>query len=172
MRDLRHAVSGSSTHPAFERWQLQSDWPGAVQRYPQQRQARQRDVVHAQWGWVETVAVVAKMSEGAAKLINRRTVYERTDSIYLLKARNFHDSGAKMTFPRYLPKELGGVMEIDSQTGTEFALVRHLGSRSHTRWYGRPVGRWGIPYARGSARIASRGTASVNGWRLSRRSGS
>ncbi len=63
--------------------------------------------------------VVAELdlSEGAPKLINRKTVYESKDRSCVLEAQDFYDNDAKMTFTCYEPNDQASVMGIDLATG-------------------------------------------------------
>jgi hypothetical protein len=62
-------------------------------------------------------------SGGAAKLTNKKTVYESKDASCRLESQDFYDNDTKMTFTCYRPKGLGGVMGIDLSTGkvTDFS---------------------------------------------------
>ena len=53
----------------------------------------------------------------AAKLVNKKTVYESKDASCRLEAQDFYDNDTKMTFTCYRPKGLGGVMSIDLKSG-------------------------------------------------------
>src|SRR6058998_2809847 len=62
-------------------------------------------------------------SGAAARLVNKKTVYESKDASCRLEAQDFYDNDSKMTFTCYRPKGLGGVMGIDLKTGrvTDFS---------------------------------------------------
>jgi hypothetical protein len=60
---------------------------------------------------------------GAARLVNKKTVFESKDASCRIEAQDFYDNDTKMTFTCYRPKGLGGVMGIDLKTGkiTDFS---------------------------------------------------
>jgi hypothetical protein len=69
-----------------------------------------------------------EISGGTAKLVNKKTIYERKDSSCRLEAQDFYDNDTKMTFTCYRPKGLGGVMGIDLNTGnvTDFSQAPNV----------------------------------------------
>jgi hypothetical protein len=97
---------------------------------------------HLRMSWSETDAqfpelpkdysrlVVADIeySGGAARLVNKKTVYESKDASCRLEAQDFYDNDTKMTFTCYRRKGLGGVMGIDLKTGgvTDFSQAPNI----------------------------------------------
>jgi hypothetical protein len=57
------------------------------------------------------------ISGGAAKLVNKRTVYESKDRGCVLEAQDFYENDTKMIFTCYEPNDAASVMGIDLQTG-------------------------------------------------------
>lgn len=57
------------------------------------------------------------VSGGAARLVNRKTVFESKDRSCVLEAQDFYDNDSKMTFTCYEPNGLASVMGINLQTG-------------------------------------------------------
>jgi Tol biopolymer transport system component len=58
-----------------------------------------------------------EISGGAAKLANRKTVYESKDRSCVIEPQDFYDSDTKLTFTCYQPNDLAAVMGIDLKTG-------------------------------------------------------
>jgi len=56
-------------------------------------------------------------SHGAAKLIDKKVVYESKDSSCTIEAQDFYDNDNKMTFTCYQPHGQASVMGIDLRTG-------------------------------------------------------
>ena len=57
------------------------------------------------------------LSHGAAKLINKKVVYESKDRNCTIEAQDFYDNDNKMTFTCYEPHGQASVMGIDLRTG-------------------------------------------------------
>ena len=57
------------------------------------------------------------LSNGAPKLVNRKTVYESRDRSCVLEAQDFYDNDRKMVFTCYEPQDKASVMGIDLQDG-------------------------------------------------------
>ncbi len=57
------------------------------------------------------------LSGGAARLMNKRMVYESRSADCRIEAQDFFDNDRKMTFTCYEPKGLASVMTIDLETG-------------------------------------------------------
>jgi hypothetical protein len=74
-------------------------------------------------GYSRLVVADIEYSGGAAKLVNKKTVYESKDPGCRIEAQDFYDNDTKMTFTCYRLKGLSGVMGIDLQTGkvTDFS---------------------------------------------------
>jgi hypothetical protein len=53
----------------------------------------------------------------AAKLVNKKTVYESKDPGCRMEAQDFYENDTKMTFTCYRPKGLAGVMGLDLDAG-------------------------------------------------------
>ncbi len=58
-----------------------------------------------------------ELSGGAARLVNKRMVYESRSAGCRLEAQDFFDNDRKMTFTCYEPKGLASVMTIDLDSG-------------------------------------------------------
>jgi len=58
-----------------------------------------------------------ELSGGAAKLVNKKTVYESKDRSCVIEAQDFYENDSKMTFTCYEPQGLASVMGIDLKTG-------------------------------------------------------
>lgn len=54
---------------------------------------------------------------GAAKLIDKKTVYESKDRSCVIEAQDFYDNDRKLTFSCYEPDGMASVMGIDLETG-------------------------------------------------------
>ena len=67
-------------------------------------------------------------SGAAARLVNKKTVYESKDASCRIEAQDFYDNDTKMTFTCYRPKGLAGVMGIDLKTGhvTDFSQAPNI----------------------------------------------
>ena len=63
--------------------------------------------------------IVAELdvSGGAAKLVNKKTVYESKDRSCVIEAQDFYDNDAKMVFTCYQPHDTASVMGLDLKTG-------------------------------------------------------
>lgn len=57
------------------------------------------------------------LSDGAPRLVNKKTVYESKDRNCVLEAQDFYDNDTKMTFTCYEPKSMASVMGIDLKSG-------------------------------------------------------
>jgi hypothetical protein len=68
------------------------------------------------------------LSGGAAKLINKKTVYESKDRNCVLEAQDFYDNDSKMTFTCYEPKGLASSMGIDLRTNEVTNLSKAPGT--------------------------------------------
>jgi hypothetical protein len=79
-------------------------------------------------GYSRLVVADIEYSGSAAKLANKKTVYESKDPSCRLEAQDFYDNDTKMTFTCYRPKGLAGVMGIDLQTGriTDFSQAPNI----------------------------------------------
>ncbi len=79
-------------------------------------------------GYSRLVVAEIEYAGGAAKLTNKKTVYESKDPNCRLESQDFYDNDTKMTFTCYRPKGLGGVMGIDLQTGkvTDFSQSQDI----------------------------------------------
>jgi hypothetical protein len=57
------------------------------------------------------------LSQPAARLVNKKTVYESPNRNCVIEPQDFYDNDAKLTFTCYEPKGLGSVMGLDLKTG-------------------------------------------------------
>jgi hypothetical protein len=69
-----------------------------------------------------------ELAGGAAKLVNRKVVYESKDASCRLEAQDFYENDSKMTFTCYEPKGLASVMSIDLATGRATNMSKAPGS--------------------------------------------
>lgn len=58
-----------------------------------------------------------EVSDGAAKIVNRKVVYESKDRGCTIEPQDFYDNDRKMTFTCYQPGDNGAVMGIDLESG-------------------------------------------------------
>ncbi len=58
------------------------------------------------------------ISDGAPRLLNKKTVYESKDQSCVLEAQDFCDDDGKLTFTCYQPRGLASVMGINLKTGS------------------------------------------------------
>jgi len=68
------------------------------------------------------------LSHGAAKLINKKVVYESKDRNCTIEAQDFYDNDNKMTFTCYEPHGQASVMGIDLLTGAVTNFSKAPGS--------------------------------------------
>src|SRR2546423_6642208 len=69
-----------------------------------------------------------EISGGAAKIVNKKVVYESKDKSCTLEAQDFYDDDRKMTFTCYEPQGLASVMGIDLATDVVTNLSKAPGS--------------------------------------------
>jgi len=69
-----------------------------------------------------------ELSGGAAKIVNRKVVYESKDQSCTLEAQDFYDDDRKMTFTCYEPEGRASAMGIDLTTGAVTNFSKTPGS--------------------------------------------
>jgi len=97
---------------AISKKKLRMSWSETNAQFPELAQKYSRLVV-----------ADIEYSGGAAKLVNKKTVYESKSASCRIESQDFYDNDTKMTFTCYRPKGLGGVMGIDLASGkvTDFS---------------------------------------------------
>jgi hypothetical protein len=69
-----------------------------------------------------------ELSDGAAKIVNKKVVYEIKDKSCTLEAQDFYDDDRKMTFTCYEPEGRASVMGIDLDSGAVTNFSKAPGS--------------------------------------------
>jgi Tol biopolymer transport system component len=73
-----------------------------------------------------------ELSGGAAKLVNKKTVYESMDQNCNLEAQDFYDNDSKLTFICYEPNGRASVMGIDLKTNVVTNFSKAPGTYNET----------------------------------------
>jgi hypothetical protein len=73
-----------------------------------------------------------ELSGGAAKLVNKKTVYESKDQNCNLEAQDFYDNDSKLTFICYEPNGQASVMGIDLKTNVVTNFSKAPGTYNET----------------------------------------
>jgi hypothetical protein len=68
-------------------------------------------------GYSRLVTAEVAIAGGAAKLINKKVVWESKDRGCVIEAQDFYDSDRKMVFTCYEPEGMASAMGIDLETG-------------------------------------------------------
>jgi hypothetical protein len=108
-----------------------------------------------------------ELSDGGARLVDKRLVYESKDSSCRIEAQDFYDDDTKMTFTCYEPHGLASVMGIDVKTGMVTNFSKAPGTYNETEGIF-PDGQYTLVEADRQCQAlgGARGASNIDIWKL------